>query len=274
MVVVVGSGFVGTTLGRVLGSRGMPHHVLSRREIDYTDPAVLRGWLESRSVRVMVNAAGWSGRTVDDVERDPGRGRTPNVELPARLAGACGERGIRFAQISSGCIFHGRGPFREVDEPNFLVTEYGRQKREAELRVLEVGEAWVFRVRLPLSAIDHPRNLLTKLKGYDRVLAGRQSVTWLEDFAVRWLRVVEGGEPGIYHAVQRGTLDIAATARALGNPAPLWDASAFLCEGHVPRSECELCPDKYEACSGGGLPSAEEAVAWCAGQVGFGGQAG
>lgn len=272
MVVVVGTGFVGSALGRGLASLGVPHHVLSRREADYSDPSTLLRWLDGRPARVLVNAAGWSGRTVDDLERDPARGRAANVDLPSRLARVCGDRGIRFAHISSGCIFHGPGPFGEEDEPNFLVAEYGRQKREAELRVLDAGAAWIFRVRLPFSEVDHPRNLLTKLRGYGRILGGRQSVTWLEDFAVRWLRVVEGAAPGIYHAVQRGSLDIAATARALGNPAPLWDSDEFLRAGHVPRSECMLCPDKYAAASGGDLPAADEAVAWCARQAGVDGR--
>jgi len=267
MVVVVGSGFVGSALRRALASRGLRHHVLSRSEVDYADPGELGRWLDSRPVRVMVNAAGWNGMTVDDVERDPRRGHGPNVELPERLAKACHERAIRFAQISSGCVFHGPGPFGEGDEPNFLVTAYGRQKREAELRVLAVGDAWIFRIRLPLSAVDHPRNLLTKLGRYGRILGGRQSVTWLEDFCIRWLSVVEGARPGIYHAVQRGLLDIETAARTMGNGAPLWDAGEFARAGHVARSECELCPDKYEACSGGGLASAQDALSWCARQM-------
>lgn len=272
MVVVVGSGLVGSALGRGLVSLGSPYRILSRAEIDYYDRGALGRWLGAHEARVMINAAGWSGRTVDDVERDPGRGLGPNVELPAMLAELCRERGVLFAHMSSGCIFHGAGPFRETDEPNFLVTEYARQKREAELRVMDACDAWIFRIRLPLSVVPHPRNLLTKLSQYRRILGGRQSVTWLEDFSMRWLKVIEKGRPGIFHAVQRGTLEIGEVARALGNEAPLWDAAAFAAEGHVVRSECELCPDKYESASGGDLPTAEGAVAAYARQMACAGQ--
>lgn len=263
MVVVVGAGFMGTAIARGLASAGMQHEILSRAAVDYYDPAVLGRWLDSHPARVMLNAAGWNGRNVDDVERDAGRSWRANVALPEQLALECAARGMSFAHLSTGCLYHGRGPFSEGDAPNFLRTVYARHKLEAEGRIRDIGDAWIFRIRLVFSGRDHPRNLLSKLRDYRRILPGVQSATWLEDFAARWPRVVEGAAAGIYHAVQPVPIDIAGTARALGNPAPLWEEASFLVEGHVPRSECELATAKYEAASGGGLPDGPSGIAAC-----------
>lgn len=264
MVVVVGAGFVGTAIARGLAIAGREHRLLSRAEVDYSDLPTLRRWLDSHPVNLLMNAAGWNGRNVDDVEREPDRSWDANVALAERLARECVTRGISFAQLSTGCLFHGPGPFSEGDAPNFLKTVYARHKLEAEARIGGVAEAWVFRIRLAFSGREHPRNLLSKLRYYPRILPGVQSATWLEDFSSRWLRVVEGAPPGIYHAVQPGPIDVVGTARALGNEAPVWDEASFLREGHVPRSECVLATAKYEAASGGVPPDGPTAISACA----------
>ncbi len=261
MVVVLGTGFVGTAIARRLARDGREHRLLSRSRVNYTDPAALARWLDAHPAEMLLNAAGWNGRNVDDVERDPERSREANVALPERLARECAARGIAFVHLSTGCVFHGRGPFHEDDEPNFLKTVYARHKLEAERRVLGVADAWIFRLRLAFSGIDHPRNLLTKLRGYPKILPGIQSATWLEDFAMQWSQVVRAAPPGIYHAVQPGPLDVVSVARALGNPAPIWEPEEFREAGHAPRSECVLGTAKYEAASGGAVPDGASGVA-------------
>ncbi|HPA17694.1 MAG TPA: sugar nucleotide-binding protein [Verrucomicrobiae bacterium] len=263
MVVVVGAGFVGTAIARGLASAGRRYELLSRAGVDYCDPGKLERWLDAHPARVMLNASGWNGRNVDDVQRNAEKSREANVALPESLARVCASRGVAFAHLSTGCVFHGRGPFAEGDAPNFLRTVYARHKLEAEGRIRDIGDAWIFRIRLAFSGGDHPRNLLSKLRDYRRILPGRQSATWLEDFSTRWLRVVEGAPAGIYHAVQPVPIEIVAAARALGNHAPLWEEASFLREGHVPRSECELATAKYEAASGGHVPDGPTAVTVC-----------
>jgi len=132
----------------------------------------------------VVNAAGRTGRpNVDGLEGRPGMVYRSNVVGPLILATACRERGIHMTHLGSGCVYggdnHGAG-FGEEDPPNFRGSLYARSKAAAEMGLRDF-EVLQLRIRLPISERPHPRNLLTKLLGYARVICVPNSVTVLED---------------------------------------------------------------------------------------------
>jgi dTDP-4-dehydrorhamnose reductase len=77
--------------------------------------------------------------SLEACRKDPGPSRHVNVEQTAALARALAAAGAFVVLPSSTFVFDGRRPFPRPDDPVRPETEYGRQKAEAERRVLELG---------------------------------------------------------------------------------------------------------------------------------------
>jgi len=169
-------------------------------------PAVAATLDEIRPERV-VNAAGRTGHpNVDALEGRPADTYRSNVVGPLVLAIACRQRGLHLTHLGSGCVYSGdnagRG-FAEDDAPNFQGSLYARSKAaaEASLRDFDVLQ---LRIRLPLASVPHPRNLLTKLLTFDRVVRIANSVTVLDDAWPVADQLVARGEGGVWNLVNPG----------------------------------------------------------------------
>ena len=87
-----------------------------------------------------------------DVEQHPKTTAIINVDVPRRLSAIAGELGVHFVQVSTDLVFDGRdAPYDEQAAVSPL-SEYGRQKAEAEASVLRNGGA-VCRLPLLLGAV-------------------------------------------------------------------------------------------------------------------------
>ena len=74
--------------------------------------------LDSTSPDWLVNCAALAN--LEECEANPERAKMINVDVPAELAKACAERGIRFVHISTDAVFDGKkkDPYVEGDIPN------------------------------------------------------------------------------------------------------------------------------------------------------------
>lgn len=66
----------------------------------------------------------------------PAASRRVNVRAPILLRRRLADQGTRLVYLSSSSVFDGSRPLRETDEPTCPMTEYGRQKAEAEAALL------------------------------------------------------------------------------------------------------------------------------------------
>lgn len=85
---------------------------------------------------------------LEECEEKPELAKVMNVDVPARLANACAERGIRFVHISTDAVFDGEKtePYAEDDIPN-PPGVYSQTKLDSELATFsENPEAIVARV--------------------------------------------------------------------------------------------------------------------------------
>jgi dTDP-4-dehydrorhamnose reductase len=134
--------------------------------------------------------------------------------LPGRIARACEEAGVPWGHISSGCIFSGDGPggdgFTELDEPNFTFRTnncsfYSGTKGLGEEVLAGHPNVFIWRLRIPFESVDNPRNYLTKLMRYPRLLEATNSISELEEFVAACLACWTGRVPfGTYNVTNPG----------------------------------------------------------------------
>ncbi len=173
---------------------------------------------------VVVNCAGRTGRpNVDWCESNKIQTYEDNTLGAIKLGLECVRRDIHLVHISSGCIFFGRSPRKgwggsdgfgdwyEDDQPNPR-TVYTRSKYAADVALEDLG-ASIVRIRSPISAVPHPRNLLTKIRSYDSVVCAYPSVTWLDELPAVVRAVIDRRAIGVFHATNPGTVCISDLKR-------------------------------------------------------------
>lgn len=186
------SGYVGQAYQRLLTQRGIPYRGVRRAELDYANPSVLAAALRADRATFLINAAGYTGKpNVDACELHKTDCLAGNAVLPGLIAEACEAAGIPWGHVSSGCIYTGArqdgGGFTENDEPNFTFRQnncsfYSGSKALGEEVLAGRSDVFIWRLRIPFDRYDGPRNYLSKLMRYDRLLDVANSLSELQEF--------------------------------------------------------------------------------------------
>ncbi|PQO28771.1 sugar nucleotide-binding protein [Blastopirellula marina] len=213
IVVLGGSGYVGSSIVNLLASRGKEVRVLSRKDCNYYDPASLGDAIGNADF--VINAAGYTGRpNVDACELHKHECLMGNAVLPGVVKEVCATKKLPWIQISSGCIYTGTRDdgtgFTELDPPNFSFrynncSFYSGTKALGEEVLADAEDCYILRLRIPFENLDNPRNYLTKLLRYQRLLRATNSLTFLDEFAESCLHCAENRpETGIYNVTNTG----------------------------------------------------------------------
>lgn len=218
-----GTGYIGTAFVRELKRRKLPFQNLSRRDLDYTHFDLLLGHLRTNRPEFLVNCAGYTGKpNVDACETAKADTLAGNTTLPLTIAAACSAVEIPWGHVSSGCIYSGakvhrdgqmrpekdltrpdlraladkspqsiRG-FTETDAPNFSFRDgpcsfYSGTKALGEEVIRDVGRGYLWRLRIPFDEFDSPRNYLSKVQRYPKVYDNVNSISHRGDFATACL---------------------------------------------------------------------------------------
>jgi dTDP-4-dehydrorhamnose reductase len=162
--------------------------------------------------------------SIDDCERSPRATRRINVENTVLLARRLLEAGCRIVFPSSSLVFDGKVPLPAEDASRSPVTEYGRQKSEAEEALLGLGEG-VSVIRYT-KVVTLPMPLLADWR---RQLVAGGTVTSFEDmyfapvtldFAVKaTVRAALCPGGGVWHISAETEMSYADAARLIA-----WDA--------------------------------------------------
>lgn len=105
----------------------------------------------------------------DSVNESPRESHALNVVATARLAEIAAHLGARFLHVSSDMVFDGtQSPYRSTDAPNPM-SEYGRQKLEAEKRVLAASDENLVVLRVTLLNGNSPSGMRSP---HERILNG------------------------------------------------------------------------------------------------------
>lgn len=210
-----GSGYVGHAYQALLTRKSVPFRNLRRAEIDYTDRDTLRAALLRDKPEFLINAAGYTGKpNVDACELHKHECLFGNAVVPGIIAEACADAGVPWGHVSSGCIFTGARPdgsgFSESDTPNFTFRTnncsfYSGSKALGEEVLAGKPSVYIWRLRIPFNHVDNPRNYLTKLLRYQRLLEATNSISQLEEFCAATFACWEKRVPfGTYNVTNPG----------------------------------------------------------------------
>ena len=205
-ILILGKGFIGSKLGEVFScniSQGMIRSFKdAEREVKKYSP------------KIIINCIGYTGqRNVDDCERDKDMTLLANSFIPIMLADIAIRYKIKLIHISSGCLynfnFQKQKPITEGTLPDFFSLFYSRSKIYSE-RALDILCAkfniLTLRIRIPLDNIPHPKNILTKLIKYKKIIDMPNSLTYIPDFAKVLKHLIDIDARGIYNVVNKGAL--------------------------------------------------------------------
>jgi len=162
----------------------------------------------------VLNAAGVTGRpNVDWCEDHRVETIRANVIGTLTLADLCHTKDIHCTIFATGCIFKyddehkwGGKPFTEEDNANFFGSFYSLTKGMVEQMLKCYKGVAVLRVRMPISDDLLPRNFLTKISKYERVVNIPNSMTVLFDLLPVSLIMSLRGFAGVYNFTNPGVI--------------------------------------------------------------------
>jgi dTDP-4-dehydrorhamnose reductase len=203
--VIFGNGYLGNKFKHALGDRA---------ELVITDIANItdvRDTLSNIQPDVVINCAGVTGSpNIDWCESHKDETMYANVTGPLVLARVCADLGVFMVHLGSGCIYqgdnHGNG-FSEDDVPSIetLPSFYSYTKYMSE-HLLKQFPILQCRLRMPLDSEKNPRNFITKITTYEKVISEPNSVTVIEDLIRAVLQLIDQRKTGIYNITNPGTI--------------------------------------------------------------------
>ncbi|CAN5828167.1 dTDP-4-dehydrorhamnose reductase [soil metagenome] len=235
LLITGATGTLGQAFARICEKRGVAYHLLSRAEMNITDPDSVSAAFDRYSPWAVVNTAGFA--RVDDAEREVEQCMRDNVVGPANLARACVVRKIPFVTFSSDLVFDGgKGkPYLESDVLS-PVNIYGQSKAEAEREVLEAHpDALVIRSSAFFGPWDEANFATSVLSAVVRGRTFRAaddltvSPTYVPDLVNTILDIIIDGERGIWHLANAGAMTWAQLARRVAEGAGYDPGSIVSC---------------------------------------------
>ena len=279
IILLGGSGYVGQAFQRLLDGLNVPFHNLARKELDYSETHRLADYLAETGASFVINAAGYTGKpNVDACELHQAACLFGNAVLPGRIREACEKTGTPWGHISSGCIYSGERPggggFREDDAPNFSFRTnhcsfYSGTKALGEEVLRGAEQCFVWRLRIPFSEVESPRNYLTKVMRYARLLEAANSLSQLDEFVRAcfecWQKRLPFGtynvtNPG--HVTTREVVDLIKQSGVCDKKFDFFaDEEEFMrVAAKTPRSNCLLDTTKLQS-AGIAMTEVHEAIA-------------
>uniref|UniRef100_A0A1J3H1B1 Bifunctional dTDP-4-dehydrorhamnose 3,5-epimerase/dTDP-4-dehydrorhamnose reductase n=1 Tax=Noccaea caerulescens TaxID=107243 RepID=A0A1J3H1B1_NOCCA len=253
------TGWIGGMLGKLCESQGIPYTYGSGR---LEDRRSLIADLDSVKPSHVFNAAGVTGRpNVDWCESHKVETIRTNVVGTLTLADVCRERGLVLINYATGCIFeydsdHPLGSgigFKEEDTPNFTGSYYSKTKAMVEELLKNYENVCTLRVRMPISSdLSNPRNFITKIARYEKVVDIPNSMTILDELLPISIEMAKRNLTGIWNFTNPGVVshnEVLELYREFIDPSFTWKNFTVEEQAKVivaPRSNNELDATKLK----------------------------
>ena len=239
MITLIGHGYVGKHISCEL----------EKQELDYK-------WISHKDIipksDVIINAAGYTGfPNVDACELYKQETIVGNVIWPVQLE--LNNINTPIVHISSGCVYTGYDKeYAEEDEPNFNFNNgsfYSGSKALGQ-KMLEpfMSKSYLLRIRMPFGDYDDPKNFLTKMKRYDKLISYDNSLSYMPDVARFAVACVTGNIPkGIYNVCNPGYSNAQDIIDMMGIDKQFFTEQEFKDSIVAPRSNCILSTNKMNS---------------------------
>ncbi|MBU1122855.1 MAG: NAD-dependent epimerase/dehydratase family protein [Candidatus Omnitrophota bacterium] len=246
-ILILGKGYIGRRL-----AQDFECDVSDKRINSFTDAD---DEIKKYNPQVVINCIGSTGaNNVDDCEVDIDNTLYANTFIPIILAEAALRNQVKFIHISSGCIFHydyeKDSPISEDKIPDYFDLFYSRSKIYAERALDVLIEKYNFltaRIRVPLDNRPCPKNVLTKLIKYKKVIDIPNSVTYIPDFIEALRHLINKDSCGIYNIVNKGVLRYPPLMRIYKKYVPDFEYKVIeYSELNMDRTNLVLSVDKLE----------------------------
>ena len=219
LVIAGATGTLGRAFARICEIRGIPYRLLTRQEMDITNPASINRALTELKPWAVVNAAGYV--RVDDAEREADACLRSNAEGAANLAVACANLKVMLLTFSSDLVFDGADNTPYVESSAVApLNVYGRSKAIAETRVLEsLPTSLVIRTSAffgPWDEYNFVTIALRELSAGKTFVAAEDAIvspTYVPDLVNTSLDLLIDGEKGVWHLANQSEITWAELAR-------------------------------------------------------------
>lgn len=297
MIYILGTGYVAQTYSKYFLINSIPHKLISRKDVLYTNPVTLSAFVATAKPSLLINASGYTGKpNVDACEDHKLACLYSNGTMPGFIGEICQALNVPWIHVSSGCIYDGvknlrdprpielqsnplvridisgtpkTGPWTELDEPNFTFRQnssfYSGSKAMGEELIKKFNNVWICRLRIPFNEFAGPRNYLTKLAQYEKLINASNSITQLDEFVRATVALYNHGASfGIYNVTNPGIVTASSVVEriikaGIRKSDPIWlNMADFNKMVKAPRSNCLLNSDKINSISP--LTEANEAI--------------
>lgn len=247
------TGWIGGLLGELCKSQGLEFAYGAGR---LENRPSLEADIAAVKPTHVFNAAGVTGRpNVDWCESHKVETIRTNVVGTLTLADVCREKGLILVNYATGCIFefdekHPLGSgigFKEDDTPNFIGSFYSKTKAMVEDLLRNYDNVCTLRVRMPISSdLSNPRNFITKITRYEKVVNIPNSMTILDELLPISIEMAKRNLTGIYNFTNPGVVshnEILEMYRDYMDPSFTWKNFTLEEQAKViiaPRSNNEL----------------------------------
>ena len=185
---------------------GLPFRNLRRAEVDYTDAGDPAGGAAAGPAGISDQRRGLHRQAQRRRLRDPQGGMPARQRRPARgswprrarrpgCPGATSRRAASTAATRPGRARVHRGGHAELHFARATARSTAAPRPWARRCWPASPASIVWRLRIPFDSVDNPRNYLTKLMRYPRLLEATNSISQLDEFAAATLACWKSGCP-------------------------------------------------------------------------------
>lgn len=216
ILILSSEGFIGANFNKFLQNKNCEISLLNRKDCDFLNKDDLFNKIKIINPLYIINCAGYTGKpNVDSCELNKEACWNGNVTIVKYLSDICHTLNTRYIQIASGCIYSGnknKHGFTENDEPNFSFDHqpcsyYSGTKAIMEDILKCDSNVYICRLRIPFNNIAHPKNYITKLINYNKLLNAENSLTNIDDFLEACFYLLKNGvDTGIYNITNTGSI--------------------------------------------------------------------
>lgn len=249
-------GYVASAFSRYFTANNIPYFSSSHKIASEKDVEEI---LNNCKARVIINCIGYTGRpNIDNCENHKAECLFVNSVLPRYISNVCERHDVIFGHVSTGDVFNSSDsiPLTENDTINcgFGSSHYSWYSATKVLgeEILSGTNSYIWRIRMPFSNINHPKNYLSKIIQYDTLLDVPNSITDIDEFVKNAQRCIEEKVPfGVYHMVCSGGIRASEivtvlSANHLSQSTKTYLHDPTLLKTKTPRMNCVLSTNKLE----------------------------